>query len=114
MEALKQACLQPRPLARQKKKKRGYMVCTGDYVATNTRRIRLQRTHRHSCETQPQEMGSVCKFRHMAMHAQPPGQAAAAAAKKKKKRGYMAAAAQQRCRKKPVARKRRQFGALLT
>jgi hypothetical protein len=27
---------------------------------------------RHSCETQPQEMASVCKFRHMAMHAQPP------------------------------------------
>jgi hypothetical protein len=25
-------------------KKRGYMVCTGDYVATNTRRFRLQRT----------------------------------------------------------------------
>jgi hypothetical protein len=26
--------------------KEGYMVCTGDYVATNTRRIRLQRTQR--------------------------------------------------------------------
>jgi hypothetical protein len=25
-------------------KKRVYMVCTGDYVATNTRRSRLQRT----------------------------------------------------------------------
>jgi hypothetical protein len=44
------------------KKKRGYMVCTSDYVATNTRKSRLQRTQRTQVRPNPRKWPLCVSF----------------------------------------------------